>query len=96
MIKIKKGMMKNKQGMVGIILMLIANPLILLGLGIFVFVFMFTAYFMLGKILGAGLILLSVYMFFRVDWKFALLILLIGLLIFANPFNFEFLQMVRP
>ena len=90
-----KKMMKQKKGQVAwVIALLVANPLVLLGLAIFIILFLLGFWFALGKLLGTFLVLFGGFLTFRMDWKIGLPVMALGLLVFTNPFDWESLQMV--
>jgi len=90
--------MQSKKGFVDVLLLtlwaLISNPYILLGLGVFLLILILPFYFMLGKVMGFLLVIAGLIMFRYTDWKFAVLMVLLGILVFWNPFGWAKLQMM--
>lgn len=92
-------MMKNKKGVANVGMMLFSifkNPVALLGLGIFIVVMMVMFYFMLGKIVGTALILIGAMSLMNKTWGWhvGLIMIILGILMFWNPFGFSMLSIV--
>lgn len=72
----------------------LANPFVLLGVAIFAIVMILMLYFMLGKIIGVIIILAGLFSLKWFKWYVALIFILLGVLIFINPFEWARLQMM--
>lgn len=66
---------------------LLGSPWIMLGIGIFILVLILLFYLALGKILGAVVMAAGVALLFRTKWIIALLVLILGVILFYNPYN---------
>lgn len=66
---------------------LISAPWVLLGIAIFVLIGILLFYLALGKILGAVIIAAGVASVFKIRWWVGLIIILLGAMIFYNPFH---------
>ena len=88
---------KNKKGFLPVFLApILVNPLFWLGTGIFILVIYLLSLFMLGKILGAVLIVSGIWLFAKTEnWIVLVFAVLLGVILFWNPFDFGMLQFIR-
>ena len=91
--KIKK-LFQNKNGFVQVLGLVFAFPYIALGIGAFALVLLMMLWVMLGKILGAVIIVLGLLSLTKLKWWQACIIVGIGILVFFNPFGWARLQMM--
>ena len=91
-------MLKTKKGFVSVVAwifsLLIASPMVLLGIGIFLLVLLLGIYFALGKIIGVVIVAAGLFFSFKINWKVGLVFVAIGALLFFNPFSWDSLSMV--
>ena len=85
---------QNKKGFVQVLGLLFAFPYVALGIGAFVLILLMMLWFMLGKILGAAIVILGLLSLTKLKWWQALIIVAIGILVFFNPFGWAKLQMM--
>ena len=89
---------KSKKGnlVLGLLSFLFSEVWILLGIALFILVFFGMSYFMLGKILGAVLIVFGLLGYLRgLDPRMTVFVILAGIFVMLNPFHWETLQMMR-
>lgn len=84
----------DKKGFVQVLGILFAAPYVALGTGIFLLLVLLGFYLALGKLLGAGLMVLGGLLAWRMDWKIGVPLIGVGILLFYNPFEWESLSMV--
>ena len=85
---------QNKNGFVPALGLVFAFPMVSLGIGIFLVVLLLMLWFMLGKILGAAIVILGLLSLTKVKWPVAVGIIMIGVFVFLNPFEWAKLQMI--
>jgi len=86
----------NKRGALQLLALPFMFPMVSLGIGIFVLVMILLSFFMLGKILGAILIVGALIAMTRgLDPRWAFTIVVLGIFVFWNPFDFATLQIIR-
>ena len=90
----KPKMLNSKKGFVQLLALPFAFPMVSLGIGIFLLVLLLMLWFMLGKILGAVIVIFGLLSLTRFKWPVAVGIMLIGLVVFFNPFGWVKLQMI--
>ena len=87
-----KAICKAKNGFWALLL----NPIVLGILAVVLLVFWLLSLFMLGKILGAAIIVFALIGWVKgIDPKWAVALVLLGIFVFWNPFDFAALQFIR-